>query len=389
MNTKRTLIVVASFIALQLAIASPARALPAFAKKWGLSCASCHNAWPMLNAFGRNFKENGYKLDLDTELGDEDHIKAEDLALYKFTPFSGRIKGYVADKRKDGVTKVRPFHELEAYFAGNAGEKVSYFIEVEAEDEADWNVFAEIGMVGVHPMREFNVSVGLARVFWVDPYQTFAEAGRRLTRAHKEFASQRYGSRQRLRSGNNQLTAWGRLGGRVFYAAGVGTGTGDPEGEDPKDFTGRIAFDVLENFMVGGFYWGGDYETAEDGRLGFSRAGFDFQYQAENVSVFGTYLSASDDQAIGASSVSNNAFSFTGLATPRLGGKNRTTFMPLVRIDTYTRDDGNDRFTDGTFNFTYYVLDNLGVSLEFWTNLSVPDDRSKSNRTTLLFNMTF
>ena len=41
---------------------SSAHALPAFARKYGLRCSACHEAWPMLNYFGQKFKDNGYQL---------------------------------------------------------------------------------------------------------------------------------------------------------------------------------------------------------------------------------------------------------------------------------------------------------------------------------------
>src|ERR1700732_1580705 len=39
-----------------------AHAIPAFARKYGLRCSACHEAWPMLNYFGQKFKYNGYQL---------------------------------------------------------------------------------------------------------------------------------------------------------------------------------------------------------------------------------------------------------------------------------------------------------------------------------------
>ena len=45
-----------------LLAASDANALPAFARKYGLRCSACHEAWPMLNYFGQKFKDNGYQL---------------------------------------------------------------------------------------------------------------------------------------------------------------------------------------------------------------------------------------------------------------------------------------------------------------------------------------
>lgn len=40
----------------------PLRAIPAFARKYGLPCSACHTAWPELNNFGQVFRDNGYQL---------------------------------------------------------------------------------------------------------------------------------------------------------------------------------------------------------------------------------------------------------------------------------------------------------------------------------------
>jgi hypothetical protein len=37
-------------------------AIPAFARKYGMPCSSCHEAWPKLSPFGQNFKDNGYQM---------------------------------------------------------------------------------------------------------------------------------------------------------------------------------------------------------------------------------------------------------------------------------------------------------------------------------------
>ena len=37
-------------------------AIPAFAKKTGLRCSACHEAWPKLNSFGQRFRDNGYQI---------------------------------------------------------------------------------------------------------------------------------------------------------------------------------------------------------------------------------------------------------------------------------------------------------------------------------------
>lgn len=43
------------------------RALPAFARKYGMPCSSCHEAWPKLSPFGQAFKDNGYQMGNDRD----------------------------------------------------------------------------------------------------------------------------------------------------------------------------------------------------------------------------------------------------------------------------------------------------------------------------------
>src|SRR5947209_20391757 len=47
-----------------LVTSPPAWAIPAFARKTGLRCTSCHESWPVLNDFGRAYRDNGYQLRL-------------------------------------------------------------------------------------------------------------------------------------------------------------------------------------------------------------------------------------------------------------------------------------------------------------------------------------
>src|ERR1700721_3502108 len=49
-------------VAMLLTTLQPAYGIPAFARKYGLRCSACHEAWPMLNNFGQTFKDNGYQL---------------------------------------------------------------------------------------------------------------------------------------------------------------------------------------------------------------------------------------------------------------------------------------------------------------------------------------
>ncbi|MDA2933090.1 hypothetical protein MYX82_01970 [Acidobacteria bacterium AH-259-D05] len=54
-----------------------ARAIPAFARKYGASCQVCHVAFPKLNAFGEAFRNNGYRF----PEGDEEAIQQRPVTL--------------------------------------------------------------------------------------------------------------------------------------------------------------------------------------------------------------------------------------------------------------------------------------------------------------------
>jgi len=61
-SCRRLFVAVISLSLWVLSFAPSAQALPAFARKYGLRCSACHEAWPMLNYFGQKFKDNGYQL---------------------------------------------------------------------------------------------------------------------------------------------------------------------------------------------------------------------------------------------------------------------------------------------------------------------------------------
>ena len=61
-HSRRTFAVSLLVAFLLAALTRDASAIPAFARKYGLPCSACHEAWPKLNSFGQTFKDNGYQL---------------------------------------------------------------------------------------------------------------------------------------------------------------------------------------------------------------------------------------------------------------------------------------------------------------------------------------
>jgi hypothetical protein len=69
-------LVLAAFSSLMI-FAGNAHAIPAFARKYGTSCQTCHTIYPKLNPFGEAFRRNGFKFPGK----DEDFIKQEMIPL--------------------------------------------------------------------------------------------------------------------------------------------------------------------------------------------------------------------------------------------------------------------------------------------------------------------
>ncbi len=70
-----------------------ASAMPEFARRYNLSCAACHSAFPRLNQFGEHFAANNMRLpnwmETSRQLGDER------LALPDHVPLAMRVQAYV------------------------------------------------------------------------------------------------------------------------------------------------------------------------------------------------------------------------------------------------------------------------------------------------------
>lgn len=86
---------------LALACPEPASAMPAFARQYGLSCATCHDAFPRLNDYGEYFAANNYRMpnwrDTMMDTGDSR------LALPKSLPLAIRAQAYVQGRDAEEV----------------------------------------------------------------------------------------------------------------------------------------------------------------------------------------------------------------------------------------------------------------------------------------------
>jgi len=363
---------------------SNAYAVPSFAAKYEKKCSYCHSAWPQLNKKGRDFKERGYRLKEDLK---DTSPKTPYFEQGSF-PVSAMLISRPYDKKDSGEAKVRAVHEVELFIAGAIDNHLSGYIEIEAEDEEGFS--PEIGALALS--YRFNnyatVQAVWGSAFWADGYGLLADHFR-LTRGHVGVIDQSFGGADNdgsLRSKRQSLNFTGRASS-VFYSLGVANGVaGDAEGEEPT-FGGhaKVAFDMGDVATVGVFGLVGEQPDTD---REYTRSGIDFQGDFSNSRIQAAYVAAADDNVTKSDEVKNNALSLQWFHTFKT--KDGTpTFVPVVRFDSYEKNDGNDEYQDMTLNLTYYMKENVKGYVEYWNQTDAPDGEDKDSRITLQFYVGF
>ncbi len=120
---------VISAVALVLAPAL-AHALPAFARKTGLACSSCHEVWPRLNDFGQSFRDRGFRLEGGRDAPIEQPGSYWPLAMRTTVGYQWLRQALVATDGGTTTTQTGAFGftGLDVLSGGTLANKVSYLV---------------------------------------------------------------------------------------------------------------------------------------------------------------------------------------------------------------------------------------------------------------------
>jgi hypothetical protein len=134
---RRTFLLFFSFLAtflvvtVGMALFSPvAPAIPAFARKTGLSCSACHEVWPRLNDFGQLFRDRGYRLERDRDLPTDTDPSYWPIAMRTTVGYQWVRQQLVPTDTgtTDTQTGTFGFTGLDVFSAGALGNHLSYLI---------------------------------------------------------------------------------------------------------------------------------------------------------------------------------------------------------------------------------------------------------------------
>jgi len=364
---KRKILAIGSMAIILSGFAFDASAIPAFARKNNMPCTGCHTAVPTLNATGRAYKENGFKFSAEEKaqlrLGDN-------VAIDNVFPMSIGIVARPYDKKDTGTTNNRAIHEFELFVGGEIADNVSGFAEIEAEDETGFNAEFVHGEMTFELSPEMNFQVSHAAPFAFDPYDTLSD-GRRMTRGHNVVLDKVAGGADAaLRRQRQNVTLFGRVADRFFYGFSYSGPAKDTEGHDANTVSGRVAFDVTPNIMIGGLFMNGTC-TVDSGSANcatqdrdYTRTGLDFQADVNDFRFTGAWLKATDDNATGTSDMDTEGYYLRAMYLNRSSGK--LTWVPLIRYDNYDKNGGLENIDEWTLQLNYYFKDNIKGMIEYW-----------------------
>ena len=162
---RRSVLTSACTVIVILSSGQPSAALPAFARKYGLRCSACHEAWPMLNYFGQKFKDNGYQLmnDRDSPIWQNPSYWP---ATFRMTPFWHREStDKVQVDQGTGIAQITThgfdLSGLDFHTGGTLEKNFSFYLLPSSDNTGAFHfeqVFARLDNLGGSPW--LNIKLG-------------------------------------------------------------------------------------------------------------------------------------------------------------------------------------------------------------------------------------
>jgi len=237
-------------------------AIPAFARKYNMSCQTCHSPFPKLKAYGDEFAGNGFKLAdkeapryfIDT--GDDE------LSLLREIPLALRLEGYATynnlnSKKSDFSAP----YLLKILSGGNISDNISYYF---------YFFFSERGEVaGIEDaFIMFNDLFGQNLDLYVGQYQISDPLFKRELRLTFEdyhlYRAKPFNSKASLTYDRGIMLTYGLPSGTdIIFEILNGNGINSAnqykifEDDNYKNFFGRVSQDIVDGIRIGAFAYFG------------------------------------------------------------------------------------------------------------------------------------
>jgi hypothetical protein len=229
--------------------------IPAFARKYKTSCATCHNGYPKLNAFGEAFRRNGYVFPGGTDpefvrekpvsMGSEGNKRAFPDAIWPgaipgTSPVSVFLNGEVDYNPRTGprFSFDGLGNSIELGAAGTLGDNLAFWgqLALNSDGSLELNrIFLTLSnLIGDDYQLNMRVGVIEPGVFSFSTHRSWFE-GYWIT--EKAFSNAMAWTLEETQKG---IELNGMFNGRFAYNAGIVEGFGPPHSD--KDYYGHVTY---------------------------------------------------------------------------------------------------------------------------------------------------
>lgn len=244
-------------------------AIPAFARKYNMSCTTCHTPFPKLKAYGDDFAGNGFVL------SDQDapryYVKTgdDDLSLIRDFPLAIRLEGLVTyNNNNSEKSDFNAPYNLKLLSGGEISPNIAYYMYFFLSERGE--------VAGIEDaFLMFNNLFGSELDLYVGQFQVsdpFMKRELRLTyEDYLPYKNKIGKSRIDLTYDRGIMLTYGfDTGTDIIVEVLNGTGIGETDDlknfdfDKYKNFFGRISQDIGEYLRLGGFGYFGK-EELDDG----------------------------------------------------------------------------------------------------------------------------
>lgn len=253
------------FIALAFGALTEARAIPAFARQYSLSCQTCHSPVPRLKAYGDDFAGAGFVLSDKESPRYTQETGDNELSLIRNFPVAVRfdLAGSFNNAKSENGDLGTPY-VLKFLSGGSLSKNIAYYF---------YFFFSERGEIaGVEDAYiMFNDLFGIDLDLYVGQFQISDPLFKREVRlTFEDYAI--YKTKIGIANANLtydrglMMTLGLETGTDIIFEVVNGNGIGEADGnkifddDKHKTFVGRISQDVAEFFRLGGFIFAGNQD---------------------------------------------------------------------------------------------------------------------------------
>jgi len=364
-----------------MAYTESANAVPAFARKYSMSCTTCHAPVPRLKDYGDEFAGNGFVLE------DKDAPRYfaatgdEHLDLIRDFPIAVRMDGYIKyESATDRDIDLTAPYLLKLLSGGSLTKNVAYYFYFYMSEHGEV-VGVEDAYIMFNNLFNSELDVYLGQFQVSDP---LFKRELRLTYEDYLIYKQKIGdSRISLAYDRGVMLTYGFATGTDVIIE-VLNGNGLAEADDfkvydddkHKCFAGRITQDVNDYIRIGGFgYWGKEADNAIDNEVWYAGPDVTLSYE-DKAELNLQYMERRDSDP-----------EFAGLDEPDIetrGGMAELILMPDgdrsrwygVGLYNYMESDWDD-FKYHTFSahVGYLLRTNIRLISEFTYDIENEENR--------------